>query len=451
MKKVHIALLMMVKNEHKRLRVTLDSVAGHVDSLVIYDTGSEDDTVNILEEFSKQHNIPLRLKEGVFSNFSESRNVSLDFADTFEDIDYLLLLDCNDELRGGEILRKNCEIYNDKPNTGFLICQEWWSGHYDKYYNIRLIKARKGWRYRGKVHEWMKNTRYESDEEARKDGDFVLRVEENLVLFQDRTQDDDKSGKRFVRDKILLLEDHKDDPSEPRTVFYLAQTCGCIGDTEDAFYYYKLRTTLEGFWEERFHSFYRCGELSEGFRHPWEESMKWYVKAFEHTQRVEPLIKITEHYKDRNWILCYTFANLACNLAYPTQCILFVDKHAYDYTRWHLLGIAGWYSGFFAEGKAGCLKAIECGLNLEVDKNNLKHYEERERKLEEEKNPNQAITSEKAAITSEKAANTSEKAVTKSEFIQSICKQISKDCPGLSSKQIHNRANRMWKNRKNIA
>jgi glycosyltransferase involved in cell wall biosynthesis len=427
---VHIALLMMVKNENKRLHVSLESVLGYVDSVVLYDTGSEDDTIQIAKNFCEKHNIIFRLKEGEFKNFAESRNVSLDFADTFPDIDYLLLLDTNDELREGSKLREFCKKYKDEPNTGFLLCQEWWSGQYDKYYNVRLVKARKGWRYRGRVHEWMKNTRFENDEEAQKAGDCIIRLPSDIILYQDRTQDDNKTGKRFARDKILLLEDHKDNPSEPRTVFYLAQTCACLSDMEDAFYYYKLRTTLEGFWEERFHAFQRCGELSEEFKHPWEESMKWYIKAFEHTARAEPLIKIAEHYKDKNWLLSFTFSQLVCKLSYPDHCILFVDKYAYDYKRWHMLGISGWYSGFHKEGKIGCMKAIESGLNTELEKNNLKHYEDYEKNNAEQQKSEQ-----------------DQEIISKKEFMNITMQQLVKEHPGISHKQLSSKAKRMWKNR----
>ena len=69
---------------------------------------------------------------------------------------------------------------------------------------------------------------------------------------------------------------------------------------------------------------------------------------------------------------------MACKLTYPSHCILFVDKQAYDYNRWHVLGVAGWYSGFHKEGKIGCIKAIE-SANKEVDKNNLSYYEKSEK------------------------------------------------------------------------
>ena len=378
-KNAHIALVIMVKNENKRLHVTLNSVLGNVNSIVMYDTGSEDNTIEIASLFCQKHNISFRLKQGEFIDFSTSRNTLLEFADTFEDIDFFLLMDTNDELKGGEELKKFCSHQLKTPTTGFLVCQEWWSGQHVKYYNLRLIKARQGWRYFGKVHEWMENTRFKNDEEADRAGDTQIRVPPEIVLYQDRTADDDKSSKRFERDKILLLQEHKENPTEPRTVFYLAQTFSCLKENENAFKYYSLRTTLQGFWEEKFQAYFLCGELSETLKKPWHDSMKWYLQAFEHTERVEPLVKIIEHYKDvKNWLLCYTFASLACNLSYPEHCILFVDKQAYDYKRWHLLGIVGWYAGFYEEGKKGCQKAIEAGVNVKLDSENLKFYEEKE-------------------------------------------------------------------------
>ena len=56
---IHIALLMMVKNEKKRLHVSLESVKDVVDSFVIYDTGSTDNTMEICEEYANKFNIPL--------------------------------------------------------------------------------------------------------------------------------------------------------------------------------------------------------------------------------------------------------------------------------------------------------------------------------------------------------------------------------------------------------
>ena len=64
MSKIHIAALIMCKNEKKRLHVTLESLVGYIDSLIIFDTGSTDNTMDICREFCQKNKIPLRLKEG---------------------------------------------------------------------------------------------------------------------------------------------------------------------------------------------------------------------------------------------------------------------------------------------------------------------------------------------------------------------------------------------------
>lgn len=409
----HIALLMMVKNEHKRLHVSLQSVVGIVSSVVLYDTGSTDNTIQIATDFCKQHNIPLRLKQGTFVDFSTSRNVSLDFADTFDDIDFLLLLDCNDELRGGNHLINFCNDMLTKEHTGFLVCQHWFSGTNDQYFNIRLVKARKGWRYFGSVHEYMKDTSSSTNEPSFP----VVRMPECIVLYQDRTKDDDKSQKRFLRDKELLLQDYKKDPTNTRTVFYLAQTCSCLQHHEDAYYYSRIRCEMGGFEEERFHSFMRCGNESVDLKHDWYDSMKWYIKAYEHSNRVEPLVKLANYYRDQKlWHLASLYCERACKLSYPTDCILFVNKLDYEYNRWHLMGIIGYYANNHELGQFACKKAIEYGLHKEVDEKNLSFYTNQPKPIE-----------------------------TKKQFVEKTISELRTKYPTLTPNKLEKKAEMLWK------
>lgn len=413
----HIALLMMLKNEEKRLSVSLKSVIGIVKSLVIYDTGSTDSTLKILKDFSSENNIELRLKQGEFVNFSVSRNVSLDFADSFDDIDFILLLDCNDELQGGKNLLKLATHHLHTDFNAFLLCQHWWSGKYDKYFNTRFLRSKSEWRYKGSVHEYLANMNKERNE-------TVFKIPDDIILYQDRNQDDDKTSKRFSRDKILLLKDYKQNPTDPRTLFYLAQTCSCLKQNEEAFYYYKLRSELEGFQEEKFHAYLRAGNLSRQLCHNWYDTLSYYIKAVELSNRVEPLIRIADHYnKQKNWILAFHFCQWACSLEYPKDALLFVDKYDYEYTRWHLLGIVAYYCGKYEEGKNACLKAIEKGLNTELDKSNLKFYTD---KLNE--NPD------------------IQENINKKQFIENSVKELQKTS-NMTIKQLEKLAIKKWKNR----
>jgi glycosyltransferase involved in cell wall biosynthesis len=408
---------MMMKDEEKRLHVSLESVVGFVDSIVVYDTGSTDNTIKIIKEFCLKHKIPLRLKEGEFVNFSVSRNVSLDFADTFADIDFLLLLDVNDELRGGDKLLKFAKDHADTEFNAFLMCQHWWSGNYDKYFNTRFIRARGNWRYNGSVHEWLADR-------SEKKGAPVFRMPDDIVLYQDRTQDGNKSFNRFTRDKELLLADYKKDPTEPRTLFYLAQTCSCLNESEEAFYYYKLRSELDGFQEEKFHAFLRTGECSEKLGHNWHDSLGYYMKAIEHSARAEPLIRIAQHYKNtKKWLISFNFAQWACSLPYPSNATLFVDKYSYEYTRWHILGIVAYYCQKYKEGKYACLKAIEKGLNTELDKSNLQFYLKKEQEEADKQSP-----------------------LTKNEFISQTITELQKNGGKIPMKKMKKLALSKWKN-----
>ena len=380
---MHIACLLMLKNEEKRLPVTLQSLKGVVDSLVVYDTGSTDRTLEILNSFCQQTSIPLHLKEGEFTNFCESRNVSLDFADTIDGIDILLLMDCNDEVRNSKGLRSFLKK-QPQEQTAWLVKQSWFSGGATtEYFNVRLIRTRKSWRYHGVVHEWIQKT---DDPET-----YTTYKVPELVLFQDRTQDDDKTGKRFRRDLELLLNEHENHPTDARTVFYLAQTYECLGQLKEAYKYYNKRSTMEGFIEEVFHCFLRMAnaikdllqrkQVEENDPVFHEDNMKQlYLRAFEHTPRVEPLLELGEYYRMKQvWHMAYMFAHTACALQVPTQCILFVNEHDYSYKRYHLLGIVAFYNGQYKVGIEACTEAIKNARDprfKQIDENNFRIYQE---------------------------------------------------------------------------
>ena len=387
-----LALVMMIKNEEKRITVSFDSVKEYTDTFVILDTGSTDSTIEICRDYCKKNNIRLFLKETPFVNFMESRNVLLDYCDEVlykenkvKDKRFMLLLDCNDELKNHSELANFISSYKGSA-TGFYLKQQWWTGNnMDSYFNIRMVKAHEGWRYRGVVHEYIICEKLKDFQAV--PGKDTERCE-NIILFQDRTVDDDKSFKRFSRDKEMLHAEYLKNPKDPRTLFYLAQTCGCLGNLHEAYRYYLLRTNFIGFIEEVYHAYFRLGEMSRQLGHPWEESLGWYLKAFSHSQRAEPLVRIAEYYEEYNYkgekkpdyMLSYMYASMACKLVYPLNQILFVDRRCYFYKRWHLLGKVAFYVQQYKDGKEACIKAIQAE-NQEIDTTNLVWYLRKEAEI----------------------------------------------------------------------
>jgi glycosyltransferase involved in cell wall biosynthesis len=379
-----LVLAIMIKNEEKRIEVSFDSVKNYCNTFVVLDTGSTDKTIEICKDYCKQNNITLHLKQEKFVNFSISRNVLLKYCDeVLSKNKFLLLLDCNDELKNGDELMNFIQQYKGN-STGFHLRQQWWTGtNLDSYFNIRMIKSHCKWTYKEVVHEYISC----DDKELNKNPNNILKLD-HIILFQDRTKDDDKSMRRFCRDKDLLFNEHLKDSTASRTLFYLAQTCGCLGNLTDAYKYYLLRIKEQGFLEEVYQSLFRLGEICENLGHPWEESESWFLKAFSHSQRAEPLIKIAEHYLEYNisgektpdYLRAYMYASMACKLCYPLNQILFVDRRCYNYKRWHVLGRCAFYAQRYKEGKEAVLKAIQME-NLDLDINNLVCYLKKDKEL----------------------------------------------------------------------
>lgn len=368
--KKKLAMLMMVKNEKKRIEVSMKSLVNFIDVFVIFDTGSTDNTVEIITEFCEKNKIDLRLKQGHFVDFAKSRNDLLDFADTFDDLSYYLLMDCNDELRGG---KEYVEYMNKTDFDHFMLTQEWFTGVTTYHAGVRVLKSKAKARYRYRVHELLLDL----------DGEklCVMELPKTIVLFQDRTLDDDKTGKRFANDRRILLEDHLKDPEEPRILFYLAQSCECLKNYEEAYYYYKLRTEtkVKGFWEEIYQSYYRMGNIGERSGMSWHDRLYNYTKAYEVGPCfAEPFIKIGQYYfNNKTWHLAYFYLKKACEINYPSDTLLVKEVDAYRYYRWLMIAhVCSFMPEKHYEGYEYALKAVKEQKN-KMSEGLVKFYENR--------------------------------------------------------------------------
>lgn len=366
MSKQILGMVIMVKNESQRIKVTLESVKNCADVFFVLDTGSEDNTIQIIRDYCNEIKKPLHLLEEKFVDFSTNRNTLLKYAD--DKADWLLLMDCNDELKDETKLRYFVDTYKGDI-SGFHLLQQWYSGHTDSYYNVRLIKTKEDWIYYQPVHEYILSKKHPET------------IKLDIIIYQDRTKDDDKSLKRFNRDKKILYDAIQKDPKDTRSLFYYAQTCSCLNQKEEAFKYYVKVIESNGWVEEKYQAYYRNGNISRDLNHIVEEIQSFHLKAYELSAKIydhpraEPLIRIAELYREINWKYGFFFLKQACELKPPTNALLWVDKKDYDYTRWHLMGIFAHNVGkeYNEMGKDACIKAYLAEHN-EEDKKNLKFY-----------------------------------------------------------------------------
>lgn len=231
----------IVRNESAIIERLLDSVADLVDDYVLVDTGSTDDTVARI----RGHRLKGVLMETTFVDFGTTRSFGLEMARLYSSSDYLLLLDADMILRtmddGAEWLKSQLQedVYDMVQRCGGLV-----------YRNVRILRRTLDVRCVGATHEY-----YDLPSGCTR-GIVPL----DKVWIEDVADGGCKADK-FERDGRLLEASVRACPTDPRSVFYLAQTLYCLGEYRRSMTWYALRMQLGGFMDEVRYSRYglvRC-------------------------------------------------------------------------------------------------------------------------------------------------------------------------------------------------
>jgi glycosyltransferase involved in cell wall biosynthesis len=73
-----MCLNMIVKDEAHIIKETLESISKYIDYWIICDTGSTDDTKQIIKDFFQEKDIPGELYEDTWKDFAHNRTLALE-------------------------------------------------------------------------------------------------------------------------------------------------------------------------------------------------------------------------------------------------------------------------------------------------------------------------------------------------------------------------------------
>lgn len=372
-----IVVVLMVKNEAQVIQATLQPfIDGGVKDFVVYDTGSTDGTQDIVANFFRQHDIlSAHIVEEPFVDFATSRNGALDAAQSlFPEATFMMMPDAEWYMHNVEGLLQYCQ---EHKNDSYAF--HWVPIRNDlcAFHTCRLIRCQRGIRFIGSVHEGLNQ--------------FTTATLPRDIYFEWRPRQEgiEKSAKRWLRDRDLLLKSYEQNPYDTHTLFYLGQTYDCLGDWENAYIFYKKRSEIRGWGEEDFITKFRLGNVALELASKDDASLcplaiKHYLEAFAcRPHRAEPLVKIAEYYLNRNEMhLSFLFAAHAAKIPYPSQDIGFVEKYMYDYVRYDILGRCAWYVGEYEIGEWAVRQALKAWPQAEHLLRNLKFYTDRKASIE---------------------------------------------------------------------
>ncbi len=140
-----ICLNMIVKNESHIIESTLINLCKYIDfdAYYISDTGSTDNTIQIIRDFFAKRNIPGEIHQVLWRDFGFNRTLALQMA--FNRTDYLLIFDADDVIHGDFVMPTTLthDAYQLKLGDTFV------------YLRTLIVNNRKRWRFVGVLHEYI--------------------------------------------------------------------------------------------------------------------------------------------------------------------------------------------------------------------------------------------------------------------------------------------------------
>jgi tetratricopeptide (TPR) repeat protein len=310
-----LCLNMIVKNESKIITRLFDSVITIIDCYCICDTGSTDNTVELIKSYFESKNIPGKVVSEPFKNFAYNRNFALKSCLNMSD--YVLLMDADMILELKKFKKEKLFIADS-----FHILQ----GNNDFYYqNMRIVKNNGLFNYVGVTHEYLSTP----------SNNILYQFTKEELFIADYGDGGCKNDK-FERDIKLLSEGIINEPNNSdRYHFYLANSYCDIGNYEKAIEMYEKRIKIGGWDQEIWYSYYKIGLCYKSMGKIADAIFAW-MNAYDFLpKRVENLYEIIKHYryisKCKLAGFFYNMAKESINKNVNRDSFLFLHNDVYTY------------------------------------------------------------------------------------------------------------------------
>lgn len=345
---------MIVKNEAHCIEKCLESVKPFIDYWIICDTGSSDNTEEVIRKCLD--GIPGEIHNHEWEDFSTNRNKALELAK--DKADYIFIIDADDQLVAQT---------NPFQNLDALAYKILFHHGSIQYYRTQLISSTIDCKYVGVLHEYLEIP-----------NGVETKTLNGCNIFYGATGARSKNPDKYLHDAEAFEKALEKDPNNSRNVFYCAQSFRDANRLSKALTYYIKRSEMGGWNEEVYVSLLEAAKLTERIRpfdSPTVEAA--YLRAFNfYPKRVEALYYLIVYCRNRKFYdKAYFFSRIALSISKPTEG-LFVETACYDWKVNDELAIAAYYVGKQAESKIinnNLLKRSDLSLaDRERISNNLK-------------------------------------------------------------------------------
>ena len=201
-----ICLNMIVKDEADIIINTLSNIVEKIkiDYWVICDTGSTDNTIELIKNFFEEQKIEGELIEDPWEDFAHNRTRALEFA--YKKTDFVFIFDADDRIVGDLVLPPLKRGFAYHMNFGWGV----------SWKRMPLLDNHIKWYYEGVMHEII----------GTKEQYSLVSIEGNyhIATNVEVSARNKKGGKKFLDDANLLVAAYnKNDHLQPRYGFYAGE------------------------------------------------------------------------------------------------------------------------------------------------------------------------------------------------------------------------------------
>lgn len=279
-----ICLNMIVKNESHIIVKTLENLCSYVDfdAYFISDTGSTDNTMDLIRAFFKEKGIPGHIEQVEWRDFGFNRTLSLQMA--FNKTDYLFIFDADDSIHGDFRMPRELthDAYQLKLGQSFI------------YMRTLIVNNRKRWRFVGVLHEYI--TCVDKEESS-------IGIQGDYYVESGRSGSRNKDPNKYINDAAVLergfheeMKTGGDRALAERYSFYCAQSWMDAGPAyiDNSIEWYQKVLAQNNWAQEKYYSALCLGDLynKKGDKYT---SLKFYCKTMEYDEeRIEGVASVME-------------------------------------------------------------------------------------------------------------------------------------------------------------
>lgn len=322
---------MIVKDESEHIEECLASIAHLVDTYVICDTGSTDDTGEKIKAFFDARGVAGEIIEHEFRtctchmepmykkyhHFHFGWNRSYALEKCVGKSDFILIMDADDVLSG------TFQIPNVLFADQYYVRMQ---TDFNFYFRPLLIRndPRLGWKFKDGLHEYL-HSEYSDIKTIRILGDYAF-VSRRLGARN-------KDPLKYQKDVQFLEELIRDEPSNTRYKHFHAQSLYDAGKYDEAIAAYSAYIPLEVFDEAAYVARLMIGRCHKRKTNSETAMVAAFEECFKHhPQYAEPMYELCKYFNDYNdFKRAYGYGIQAIDIPCPFSAILYLWQDVYDY------------------------------------------------------------------------------------------------------------------------